>query len=351
MGKDALFDDIVYSIPIKKLQDDGKLCQLVAKGTPKRLDPKGIKKIAGDFIVKELSMAFDREAITKDIISELVSFKDKRKKWLVFAIDINHAENIADELMANGIRTGVVHSKMTGHRDSVIRAFKAGTYQCLVSVAVLTTGFDAPDVDLIALLRPTSSPVLHVQIIGRGLRVAPGKKDCLILDFAGNLLRNGPIDKPVIRLNGKGGGEAIMKECPKCWEIVHAAVRICPACKHEFQFKHHLSAKAKNREVLSIEKWHNVDKVKYYRYVGNREIPMLKVRYFCGLRSFSEFVCLEHQGYARYKAKFWWEERSDYAFPDTAQQALEKSDTLKTPKKILVNEDDKYDNIKEVDFA
>ena len=350
MGRNRLFDDIVYSIPIKKLQREGYLCNLIAKGTKRRMDASEIKKQAGDYIIKELSLAFDRETITKDIILELVRMRDKRKKWLVFAIDIKHAEHITFELKEKGIKCACVHSKMNGSRDEVINDFKAGKYQCLVSVAVLTTGFDAPDVDLIALLRPTSSPNLHVQIIGRGLRVSPGKKDCMVMDFAGNLLRNGPIDNPVIKLKGKGTGEAIMKECPNCWEIVHAAVRICPACDEEFQFKHHLSAQAKEREVVSVEKWHEVSDIKYFRYTGTKGIPMLKVSYFCGLRRFSEFVCLEHTGYAKHKAKYWWESRSDVGAPETAQQALEQSGTLKKPAKILVNEDGKYDAINDVIF-
>lgn len=347
MGKNRLFDDIVYSIPIRKLQKEGYLCKLVSKGTKRKMNATGIKKQAGDYVLKELSMAFDREAITKDIIFELVRMKEKRKKWLAFAIDIKHAENITSELKEKGINCACVHSKMTGSRDEIISDFKAGKYQCLVSVAVLTTGFDVPDIDLIALLRPTSSPNLHVQIIGRGLRVSEGKKDCIVLDFAGNLMRNGPIDAPIIKLKGKGGGEPIMKECPNCWEIVHAAVRVCPACAAEFKFKHHLSAQAKEREIVTKDHWHEIANITYFRHVGAKGIPMLKVSYFCGLRRFSEFICLEHPGYARYKAVHWWKTRSKTPAPATAMLACEQSDTLNKPTKILVNEGGKYDSIKD----
>jgi len=346
-GEGAFFSDIVYNISIKKLQDEGHLCRLTAKGTKKRLDPKGIKKQAGDYILKELSLAFDREAITADIISELIIYKNLRKKWLLFAIDIDHAENIARELNNVGVKTACVHSKMEGNRDHVIQGFKQGAYQALVSVAVLTTGFDCPEVDMIALLRPTSSPVLHVQIIGRGLRTAHGKDDCLILDFAGNLNRLGPIDAPVIKIAGKGGGEAIMKECNNCWEIVHAAVRICPCCNQKFQFRHKLSQKAADREVVALEEWHTVEDVKYFNYKGKKNIPMLKVSYMCGLRRFNEYVCLQHSGYALMKARRWWERRSDQRAPETVQQALELSKSLKRPEKILVYEGKSFPEIKQ----
>lgn len=350
IGANSFFDDIVYTIPIKKLQREGYLCDLTAKATKRRMKADDVRKQAGDYVITELSREFDRAAVTKDIISELVLYKEERKKWLLFAIDIAHAEHITDELNKQGIKAAVVHSRMEGQRELMIDGFKKGLYQALVSVAVLTTGFDVPSVDLIGLLRPTASPVLHVQIIGRGLRVSPEKENCLVLDFAGNLIRNGPIDAPVIKLKGDGKGEPIMKECSNCWEIVHAAVRICPSCGEKFQFRHKLQATAKDREVLSFEDWHDVDEVKYLRYVGSRDIPMLKVRYICGIRSFSEFVCLEHNGYAKHKAGHWWKRRSQEPVPENSQQAVELSHTLISPKRILVNESGKYDTIKEHQF-
>jgi superfamily II DNA or RNA helicase len=79
-------------------------------------------------------------------------------------------------------------------RDRIIAAFKRGELRALASMGVLTTGFNAPGVDLIAMLRPTKSPGLYVQMAGRGTRLAPGKGNCLVLDFAGNVTRHGPID-------------------------------------------------------------------------------------------------------------------------------------------------------------
>ncbi len=100
---------------------------------------------------------------------------------------------------------------------------------------MLTTGFDAPATDLIAMLRPTKSAGLYVQIVGRGCRLAPGKDNCLILDFAGNIARHGPIDAITPKRPGKGEPEdAPVKTCPECKSIVHAAVRQCPDCGYVF---------------------------------------------------------------------------------------------------------------------
>lgn len=346
LGEDALFSKIVYSIQIKELQKLGHLCTVSSKGTENRMDASTIKKQAGDYILSELSLAFDRDAITDNIVNELLKYKQLRKMWLAFAIDIEHAEHIAEKLNEKGIKTGVVHSKMERDRTAVINQFKDCEYQCLVSVAVLTTGFDVPGVDLIVLLRPTASPVLHVQIIGRGLRPAEGKEDCLVLDFAGNLMRNGPIDAPVIKTKGKGGGEAIMKECPNCREIVFAAVRVC-GCGHKFIFQHNLKAEAATSAVLSKEAWHKVTETSYCVYTGSRGIPMIKVSYLCGTQAFSEYVCVEHDGYARHKAAYWWKRRCGGDLPATAEEAYEMTDSLVTPVKILVDESNKFPNIKE----
>jgi DNA repair protein RadD len=347
-GADAFFSKIIYDIPIHFLQKQNFLCQLSTKGTEEKLNPKNIKKQAGDYIVKDLSLAFDRIEITKRIISELVKYKTLREHWLVFAIDIKHANHITEELNAAGIKSACVHSKMPD-RDKTITAFKNNKFQALISVAMLTTGFDVPQVDLIALLRPTASPVLHVQIIGRGLRIAEKKHNCLILDFAGNLIRNGSIDDPVIETKITGNGDPIMKECPKCFEIVHAAVRVCPECKEKFLFQHNLTAQPQAVNAITVKEWHNVDDVKYLNYIGTKKIPMLLVVYKCGLRVFKEYVCFEHKGYAKQRAAYWWKRRTSEGVPFSVYNALKiiNSKKLREPVQILVKEKKDFPQIME----
>jgi len=353
-GEGAMFEEIVYNISIKHLIAQGHLCPIAAKGPAMQLDPTNIKKSGGDYVVKELSHQFNRAAITHKIVDELMLYKDLRKKWLLFAIDIDHAEQISSILNERGIITKAVHSRMSSkERDEVLVAFKTQTQlQALVSVAVLTTGFDAPEVDMIGLLRPTASPVLHVQIIGRGLRPAPDKKDCLILDFAGNLMRNGPIDSPEVRVAGTNpNAEPIMKRCDQCFEIVHAAVRVCPVCEFKFQFRAALTATAGDGTVLSGEEWHNVTRVEYSDYTARSGYRMLKVTYQCGLREFSEYIGVEHPGYTRHKAAYWWERRSNNgSLPGTVVEAMEKVDKLKVPIRIFVNEGGKYPSITKQEF-
>jgi len=353
IGEGALFDQIIYNIRINDLIKMGHLCPVAAKGTHNPMDPTDIRKSGGDYVVSALAERFDKVAITEKICNELLVYKNLRKKWLLFAIDIEHAEHIANTLNRKGIITAAIHSNIKNkERDRIIHRFKSSLpLQALVSVAVLTTGFDAPQVDLIGLLRPTSSPVLHVQIIGRGLRPAPDKKDCLVLDFAGNLLRNGPIDNPDIRTCGNGSGEPIMKMCENCFEIVYAAVKICPVCGYEFLFEHHLhSTFDQDANVLSAIEWHKVDWAEYEEYLARSGKLMLKVTYHCGLRTFSEYIAVEHTGYARYRAQHWWQRRHKVPLPNTVKETLPFVQELRTPGEILVDEQGKYPAIKEQKF-
>src|SRR5262249_55141403 len=124
----------------------------------------------------------------------------------------------------------------------------------LVNVNVLTTGFDAPNVDCVVLLRPTLSPGLYYQMVGRGFRLHPSKHDCLVLDFGGNVLRHGPVDQLSVRTPAKNGnGVGPLKACPGCGSLVHTGYARCPHCGHAFpppeRAKH--AATATDGDVLS----------------------------------------------------------------------------------------------------
>jgi len=351
LADNRFFSDIVYTITYGELLKSGRVCKMINKQPGITLDASQIKKQAGDFILKELSLAFDREGITTEIVDDLKKYKELRKKWLVFAIDIVHCEHISERLNEIGIKSTVVHSKTGINRSIVIDEYKDDKYQAIVSVAMMTTGVNIPEVDLVVLLRSTASPALHGQIIPRGSRVYPGKADCLVLDYAGNLKRNGPIDAPNVKVVGKGGGNPIMKVCENCDEIVASAVRICPECGSEFIFKNKLTLTTSNSSVLSIKNWHNVDSVAYDVHIGKKNIPMLLVRYICGLRQFKEYIAIEHGGYATHKARFWWRRRTDIEAPETSKEAIKKSKELAVPVKILVDESGKYDSIIEQKFT
>jgi DNA repair protein RadD len=210
-------------------------------------------------------------------------------------------------------------------------------------MGVLTTGFNAPAVDLIALLRPTKSAGLYVQMVGRGTRLAPGKENCLVLDFAGNVRRHGPIDLVRPRRPGEaGGGEAPTKVCPECDSIIALSATECPDCGHVFPAREvKIAPTAATLPVLSPKaQWLPVHGVSYSRHDKLGGLPSLKVTYNCGLRSYSEWVCVEHQGYARQKAAEWWRKRAPV--PLTVAQAIAEAKRLARPSEISVRPSGRY---------
>src|SRR5690606_33872837 len=162
-----------------------------------------------------------------------------RRAWIVFCVNVAHAEHVREALAARGVAAGLVHAGTTkGERAAQIEAFQRGDLRAMVNVNVLSEGFDAPHVDCVAMLRPTRSPGLMYQQIGRGFRRAPGKAVCLVLDYACNLLEHGPVDAIRVRTARPGKAAKVettqAKECPKCAAILALGVRQCPDCGHEF---------------------------------------------------------------------------------------------------------------------
>lgn len=342
-GDAGMFDRKIYEAPIKQLQDDGYLSTFELVGSASNeMDTDGLATTGGDFNLKDASLRFNRSAVTEKIIDELIKYKADYKHWLLFAIDIKHAEQIAVCLNDRGITAEAVHSKSP--RDETLLRFKAGKIQAVVNVNILTTGFDYPEIDLIAMLRPTKSPTLHVQALGRGLRTADGKSHCLIKDFAGNIGRLGfiddiQIDKAVKK--GKGGVNPFAKTCPECETIHPPAVRKCP-CGYEFKFLHHLSTAA-----FTPPEWFDVTGVFYSIHQKTGKPDSFKINYKCGMKNFTQYIMLEHGGYAAYKSKYQLQQRWPYSEkpPSTTAELYEKKDKLAIPKRIQIEHASKYPKI------
>jgi DNA repair protein RadD len=361
-GKGALFNKLSYDLSsmenFNRLVDEGYLTKLFSKPTELQLDTEGVKESAGDFNIKDLAKHFDRTSITNAAIEELLKFSKNYKSWLIFAIDIDHADHINEKLQSYGIKSKVLHSRSEEERHEVTDEFVRGRIQCLVSVGMVTTGFDAPNIDLVVLLRPTKSPVLHIQMIGRGSRVSPetGKTHCLVLDFAGNISRLGPVNAVTIPVKGKkkGTGEPIVKKCKYCGCLHHPTVKFCNVCGTEFEFKEKIKTIYDQVDVVKtqsvkIEEWLRVDEVFYSIHSKVGKPDSMKVIYKCGLLSYNEFICLDHGGYATVKARNWVQFRLNF-MPKNVYELYKNSSKLITPTKILVNTTDRYPVIKNVKF-
>lgn len=236
-GDDALFSDLIEPVTIEELVHKGHLAPLHSKHTDTELSTKGVHKRGGEYIESELERAVNTDALNRSITEEIIARAGDRKAWLLFAAGVSHAQSLADELNEHGIAAACVTGKTPkAERDRLIEQYKTGEIRALTNAQVLTTGFDYPDIDLIAMLRPTMSPVLYMQMAGRGLRPKSHTDHCLVLDFAANVSRHGPITGVAPpEPQGSDDGEAPVKVCPDCDELVHLSVMQCPECGHEFE--------------------------------------------------------------------------------------------------------------------
>lgn len=341
--EDGIFTDVCFDITgmqaFNRLIAEGFLAPLIPRQTKMMLDIDGVHMRGGELIASELQHAVDKYEITQAAIRETLELAHDRRHWLIFASGVEHACNIADMLNDMGIPTVAIHSKMgDAQRDQAILDFKAGKYRAAVNNNVLTTGFDFPAIDCIVVLRPTASTVLWVQMLGRGTRpfecAEYKKENCLVLDFAGNTRRLGPINDPVIprKKGAKAGGEAPVKLCGSCATYNHASVTHCCYCGAEFTFQVKLKQTAASDELLRgdapLVEVFKVDHITYSTHEKAGRPVMMKVTYYCGLRSFSEYVCIQHDGFAQRKARQWWRERSSSPFPESTEAALTQTDTL-----------------------
>jgi DNA repair protein RadD len=343
-----LCDSVVYEYTIAQGVRDGVLSPLSSKATKTLINVSGVGKRGGEFITEQLEEVASELTVVNGACDEITAYAGRRRSWLVYCVGVNHAELVRDSLRARGIDVEMVLGETpSDERDHIIEDFRAGHLTCIVSVMVLSYGFNVPFVDLIALLRPTCSTGLYVQQVGRGTRKADGKNDCLVLDFAGNVRRFGPVDDVRIRTKGGDGtGEAPTKDCPNCNEIVALAAMTCPCCGYEFPRKTKIKheREADSAEILSsrrtVSDWLEVEDVEYYKHI--KETPSLRVSYQCGYDTFSEWICFEHRGYARTKAELWWHKLAGTDIPRTINEALDRQDELPWPTHIRVAPDGKY---------
>jgi DNA repair protein RadD len=363
-GDGRLFHGIAYDCKLLELIKDGYLSPVTNQGVRAEIDTSKVHLRGGEFKSDELEIAATVDGLVERSVDELIERSAGRKAWLIFACGINHADQICAELDRRGVINTCVFGKTPpDDRDDRIAAFKKGDITAMVNVGVLTTGFDAPHIDLIALMRPTQSPGLYVQMVGRGLRIADGKTDCLVLDFGANIQRHGPLDQVRPTQPGEGTGEAPMKKCPECMALVFTATTICPNCGHEWEIARgkpdHDEFPDEDAVLLSgdpserIQRW-AVTRVLYEKHHKLGKPNSLRVTYICGVaRQASEWICFEHTGYAKIKAEAWWRARlGKEPVPeciDTALARVQLGEILPAVS-ITVDTGNKYPDIKGVRF-
>lgn len=356
--QDPLFTHIVSRVTMDDLLEQGFLSPLTTQETGITYDASNVGTSGGDYIVSQLAAAVDRPELVDAACNDIIVRGANRKKWLAYCVTVQHAEHVCSALMQRGI-VSVVISAETPKAERAMRlaAFRSGQIRCIVNVAVLTTGFDVPDVDLIALLRNTKSPVLYVQIAGRGMRIAPEKTDCLWLDYTDTTELLGPVNKVKGRNKRKSNGEAPVKVCDECGSLNPISAKECSTCGTPFEIIENdpHRDKASAAAILSIGKkvfvTHDITAVTYSLHRKAGKPDSMKASYWDGMKVVAnEWVCLEHDGYARDKAVTWWMKRARGSYgrtaPKSVSEALEVAGiALRPPVSIKLNVAGKYPEI------
>ncbi len=352
---DNLFNEICYSIGLKELIERGHLSKLVAKAGRTTADLGRVHVRMGEFVQEEASAAMMARGVVESACREIVELTKDRRSVIVFCSSVAHCREVAATISRlSGEECAVVTGETPApERAEILHRFKGGSVEAdlfgtvrgplkfVANVECLTTGFDAPNIDCVALLRPTMSPGLLLQMCGRGTRLSPatGKKDCLVLDFAGNIERHGCLDQ--LRPPKEHAGEPrgpLAKCCPECRAMIPLAASVCPECGHDFPQKEReakISGEASTLDVISGEVKTEVREVEFTEYAPwtKRGAPAgsprtVRVTYWCGLNErYSEWLCPEHVGYARRKFEKWYLDRvgpDETAIPDTVDEFLDR---------------------------
>lgn len=209
---------------------------------PSHPDLTDVKTVAGDYDLEGLGHAMNKAKLVADLVGTWLD-RGEDRPTLIYCVNRAHAQNVADAFNAAGVSCGYMDGTMSvEERDDILAQFRRGDLKMIANVGVLTTGVDLPFISCLVLARPTKSEMLYTQIIGRGLRKAEGKTDCLILDHSDTTLRLGFVTDihheeldtgKKQQSSGAKKEEPLPKECPSCTYLKPARIKVCPNCGFE----------------------------------------------------------------------------------------------------------------------
>jgi DNA repair protein RadD len=371
-----LLNHVCYEKGIRELIAEGYLCRIHTKVPAHKIDCSNLHVRNGEFRADDVAELFSTESAVHSIFADIFRNTKDRKKILIFCADVAQATHFQREIgriAEAGLITGETPAP---ERAELIARFQdkptgllneIKPLRWLVNVNVLTTGFDAPNIDCVVLARPTLSPGLYYQMVGRSLRPAPNKTDALILDYGSNILRHGTIDAIRIKTKsgGMGNGDAPIRECPQCHNVLHISLSRCAGCGYIFPMPQppaKLDQTASKEGILSGQTTEteyevlHVSYSKHYKKNGTPDDPpTLRIDYEIGINVFvQKWVCPEHKGWA-WSNKFvpWWKQRTNSKPPTTVDEVLHCAQYLAVPQRITVIETagERFAEIIEHDFT
>jgi superfamily II DNA or RNA helicase len=231
-----VFDELIIGPQVSELMAAGYLCP-VSYYAPSTVDLAGVHTVAGDYNRKELNERVDKPTITGDAIAHYRKLAHGLP-CVVFCASVAHAENVCAQYVSAGYQARVLEGTMTdAARADAVAALADGRITHLVTVDIVSEGFDLPVVTVCQMLRATQSLGLYLQQLGRVMRIHPGKKRAIVLDHVGNVMRHGfaedhrdwSLEGSVRRGRGSKDAGPKYRQCPQCY-AVHPPAPTCPQC-------------------------------------------------------------------------------------------------------------------------
>lgn len=262
---------------------------------PEKLDLAGIRVQRGDYVVSDIEERLTDskvESQVRDALARMVG----RKKIVWACCSIKHAERVRN-VIQRFEDAAILHSRQGAYEKELHqKAFEEGAHRHMVTVMMLSEGYDYAPIDCVVLLRPTRSARLYVQVAGRALRLADGKEDALILDYGAVIENLGPLNNPYVHEPGKKGKgvklELDFKLCPMCFE---AAARAATTCDCGYEWPAREVGKGLSREAASIDiltappQVYQVDEVEIKQHKSKNGNDCVRVVYWSGLINVSEY--------------------------------------------------------------
>jgi len=237
------FDKHIEPVPMKKLISMGYLCKFEIYG-PSTIDLSKVRTVAGDYKEEDLSKAADKPKLVADVVKTWIKLACNTKT-IVFSVNVAHSRHLEKEFVKRGVLAREINGYMQKEGDDgankIIQDFRDNKFKVLISVEMLTKGFDVPDVGCVVFATATKSPIKWIQSCGRGIRTHPEKTICRILDHGSNAERLGfPDDYEFLGLDDgkhsrqknkkKDRPEKLPKKCTSCDYLKPAGVQKCSAC-------------------------------------------------------------------------------------------------------------------------
>ena len=345
--------------------EHGFLSPLVTKKACAEIDITNISMKGGEFDEHQLQEVADTDELNKAVVDECIRYGSDRKHWLVFSSGVKHGHRLAKLFNARGVPTVMLSGEDTmEHREKEEAKFRNGEYRCLVNCGLYGRGWDFPALDMLAWARATQSTSLWVQGCVRLTRRAKGKANGLVLDFAGNTRRLGPVNDPIVPAPRRKGdavkGEAPVKECPQCHSYIHTRIMVCPDCGYAFPPPQTVRKTASTDDIMrgqpsaipQVEDFRPLG-IRYSLHTSKAGNQSMMTTYSCGTYNFREYRNFSSDMiYERKRCKLWWEHRGGVLpIPQTCEEALDRAkDELNIPTIIRVIINQKYPEVVGCDF-